>query len=360
MPILNIPQQRLANQHLIGAKLEKPADVVKWLVAVQAQDYLGSLWALGLRMQDAVEADIERALAEKEIIRTWPMRGTLHFVAAADIKWMLELLTPRIVRGNARRIQAQFGLDEAIFTESKKILAAALQGGRQIRRDKLYQILEAQKIATADGRGLHILSRLAQDGHICFGAREGKQQTFALLDEWAPKAKKLKRDEALAELASRYFTGHGPATVMDFAWWSGLAAGEARTAVEMVQSQFEQETIEGQRYLFTSPSTVKKTKAPTSFLLPAYDEYLVAYRDRRAALSPEFNRLANSGNGIFYPTIVIDSQVVGTWKRTITKDKLEIALSPFTKIDDGDHRAIAAAAERYGRFLGLTVRVSSL
>jgi len=359
MRTLNISQQRLANQHLAGTKLDKPGDVVKWLVAVQAQDYLGSLWAVGLRMQAAVEADIERALADKEIIRTWPMRGTLHFVAAADIKWLLELLTPRIVKGSASRLRKQFGLDEAIFTQSKKILVGALEGGKQIRRDEIYRILEANQINTADGRGLHIVSRLSEDGVICFGAREGKQQTFALLDEWAPTARRLKRDEALAELAGRYFTGHGPATWQDFAWWSGLVAGDAKTAVEMVQSQFEQETIDGQRYLFASSIEVNKTEAPTGYLLPAYDEYTVAYKDRSAALSPEFAKLANSGYGIFNPTIVIDGQIVGTWKRALRKDALLITPSPFKRLNDGETRAVAAAANRYGEFLGLPVLISS-
>src|SRR5262249_55905771 len=150
--------------------------------------YPGSLWAVGLRMRGAVERDIEEALADRTVIRTWPMRGTLHLVATADIRWMLVLLTPRILAANARRLQRDFGLDEAVFARCKKVLTAALQGGKQLSRLAMYRVLEAARISPAEGRGLHILWRLAQDGVICFGPRDGKQHTFVLLDEWAPSA----------------------------------------------------------------------------------------------------------------------------------------------------------------------------
>src|SRR5262249_44923549 len=175
-------------------------EVVSSLGAVQAQDYPGSLWAVGLRIRSAVEADIERALADATIIRTWPMRGTLHFVACGDVRWMLDLLTPRIVTAAARRLRRDFGLDGAVFSRGRKVVAAALQGGKHLSRIAACGVLETAGISTAAGRGLHILWRLAQDGLVCFGARDGKQQTFTLLDEWAPAARAMKRDDALAEL----------------------------------------------------------------------------------------------------------------------------------------------------------------
>src|SRR5215471_4715058 len=140
---MDIARLRLHNQHIAGATFEKPGDVVAWLGAVQAQDYLGALWAVGLRMRIAVEADIEQGLANRTIIRTWPMRGTLHFVAAADTRWMLELLTPRVVEGRARWLHQQMGLDEAVFTRSKKLFERALQGGKQLSRGAMYEVLEA-------------------------------------------------------------------------------------------------------------------------------------------------------------------------------------------------------------------------
>jgi Winged helix DNA-binding domain len=352
---MDITRLRLHNQRIAGAAFETPGEVVAWLGAVQAQDYLGALWAVGLRMRNAVEADVEQALANRTIIRTWPMRGTLHFVAAADVRWMLELLTPRIVANNAQRHIRQLGLDEAVFARSKDLFARALQGGKQLTRNAMCEVLEAGGVSPASQRGLHILGRLAQDGFICFGAREGKQQTFALLDEWAPKAKRMARDESLAELARRYFTSHGPATLQDFTWWSGLTTADATSGLEMARRSLAQETINGQTYWLASSTPATKDPSPNAHLLPAYDEYTVAYKDRSAALNPKYSKLPNYGHGIFNPTIVVDGQVVGTWKRTLKKDTLAISPIPFTKLKRAETHAIAEAAKRYGKFLGASV-----
>jgi hypothetical protein len=355
MTSLNIAHQRLSNQHISQTTFATPGEVVKWLGAVQAQDYVGALWALGLRMKKAVEADVEQALTDKTIVRTWPMRGTLHFVAAADVRWMLELLTPRIVAGMVRRLQKHFGLDEVTFGRSKEVLVRALQGGRQLTRSAMYEQLEAAHISPADGRGLHILGQLAQDGLLCFGAREGKQQTFTLLDEWVPTAKRMARDEALAELARRYFTSHGPATLQDFVWWSGLSVADARAGIEMAKPHLVQEVIDGQTYWLSPSIPAANAASPTAYLLPPYDEYTVAYKDRSAVLNPLYARQMNSGNGVFYPIIVVDGQVVGTWKRALKKDALVITPSLFTKLNKTESRAFQAAASRYGEFLGASV-----
>jgi winged helix DNA-binding protein len=226
-----VPQQRLHNQRLAATHLDTPAEVVRWLGAVQAQEYLGSLWAIGLRTRNATEAIVERAIADRSIVRTWPMRGTLHFVAAEDVRWMLELMTPRVVAAAAGRLAREYELDRSAFGRSAEVVARALEGGGSLTREAMYRALEVARISTAGGRGLHITWRLAHDGLICFGPRQGKQQTFVLLDEWIPGAKRLAREEALCELARRYFTSHGPATTHDFAWWSGLLLSDAAEAL---------------------------------------------------------------------------------------------------------------------------------
>jgi hypothetical protein len=350
----DIARLRLHNQRIAYAMLEKPVDVVAWLGAVQGQDYLGALWAVGLRMRNAVEANVERALADRTIIRTWPMRGTLHFVAAADIRWMLELLTPRVVANIRRYLLREFDLDEGAFARSKDLFARALQGGKQLTRNAMYDVLEAGGVS-ASQCGRHILTLLAQDGFICFGAREGKQQTFALLDEWAPKARRMARDESLAEIAKRYFTGHGPATLQDFVWWSGLTTADATAGLEMAKRSLVQENINGQNYWLASSMPATKDSAPTAHLLPAYDEYTVAYKDRSAALNPKYANLPNYGYGIFNPTIVVDGQVVGTWKRELKQDRLVITPSPFTKLKRAEAGAIAEAVDRYGKYLGASL-----
>ena len=357
MQSFDIAHRRLHNQHIAEATFDKPADVVRWMGAVQAQDYLGALWAIALRTRDATAATIEQAIAERTIIRTWPMRGTLHFVAAPDIRWMLELLTPRIVARSARRLQ-QLDLDDATLARSKDVIVQALQGGRQLSRPALYQLLEVAHISPAGQRGIHILARLAQDGFICFGARAGKQQTFALLDEWAPAAGTMDRVDALAELARRYFTSHGPATLQDFVWWSGLATADARAGLEGAKPHLTHEKIDGRPYWLPPAPPPAKAASPTSYLLPAYDEYTVAYRDRSAVLSPEYAARTDSGNGIFSPTMVVDGQVVGTWIRASKKDALVITLRPFRTLTGAEQDAFTTAARRYGKFLEMPVVVS--
>lgn len=357
MQSFDIAHRRLHNQHIAEATFNKPGDVVGWLGAVQAQDYLGALWAIGLRMRHTTEAAIEQAIVDRTIIRTWPMRGTLHFVAAADVRWMLELLTPRIVARTARRLQ-QLDLDEATLARSQEVVAQALQGGKQLSRPALYQVLEAAHISTAGQRGIHILARLAQDGLICFGAREGKQQTFALLDEWAPASGTMERVDALAELARRYFTSHGPATLPDFVWWSGLATADARAGLERAKPHLVHEVIDGRTYWLPASPPTAKAASPAAYLLPPYDEYTVAYRDRSAVLNPEYAARADSGNGIFSPTMVVNGQVVGTWKRLFKKDALVITPRPFRLLTDAEDHALTTAARQYGNFLDMPVVLS--
>jgi hypothetical protein len=356
----DIPRHRLFNQHISDASFTRPADVVGWLGSVQAQDYLGALWAVGLRMRRAVESDIERALAEGSIVRTWPMRGTLHFVAAADVRWMLALMTPRIVARNASRLDRHHGVDAALVARCGELFVKALQGGGQLSRDGMYQVLEAAGIATAGQRGLHILWWLAQQGLLCFGAREGKQQTFVLLDEWLPEVKTLHRDEALAELTRRYFTGHGPATVHDFVWWSGLTVADATIGLDMAGSHLVRDVLGGRTY-WRSPSVPGAAGvSPVAYLLPAYDEYTVAYKDRGAVLAPSYAKRAESGNGIFSPTMVIDGQVVGSWKRALKKGAVIITPNPFRPLKSDEKKVLAGAAGRYGAFLELPVVLEGL
>jgi hypothetical protein len=353
----DIAQRRLHTQHLAGAPLTTAAEVVAWLGAVQAQDYTGALWSVGLRTQGATAAAVEQAIANRQIVRTWPMRGTLHFVAPADVRWMLKLLTPRVIANSARRY-AQLGLDTATFAQAEQVFITALQGGQQLTRQAMMAALEKAGIATAGQRGYHLLGWAAQLGLICFGPMQGKQPTFVLLDEWIPPGNELTRDESLAAVALRYFTSHGPATLQDFMWWTGLVAADARAGLEMVKAQLTQATRNGQRYWLPQSLPHGSTKSPVCHLLPGFDEYLLGYTDRSALLDPIYNQRIQPGkNGVFSPTLVIDGQVVGTWKRTVKKGIVMVALTPFMAFSPDQQQAIAVAAERYGRFLGLTATV---
>jgi hypothetical protein len=352
----DIARQRLSAQRIATTAFTRAEEAVAWLGAVQAQDYLGALWAVGLRLRNASDKDVERALAERKIVRMWPMRGTLHFVAAADARWMTELLAPRAVAAAAGR-ERSLGIDEPTLSCARRLLVKNLQGGRRLTRPAVYRILEQAKIATGGSRGLHVLWRLSLDCLICFGPREGKQHTFVLFDEWLERTQGRPREEALAELAQRYFTGHGPATIRDFAWWAGLTLADARLAVSLAGDWIEEATIDGQAlWSGRSPPPSAATGA-RAHILPAFDEFLVGYADRAAAIESPHKLHVNAGGGILNPTIVVDGRVVGTWKRRLERREVVLALAPFAAMNRTKTEAVSLALQRYGHFLGLDVRL---
>lgn len=351
-----VARHRLINQHIAQPSFESAAQVLQSLCAIQAQDYLGALWAIALRTVASTEADIEQAIADRQIVRSWPMRGTIHFVAAADLRWMLALLAPRVMRGVQSRLR-QLEIDTQLLVHSADIISKALIGGKQMTRPALYDCLARAGISASGSRGLHILGQLSMQGLLCFGSREGKQPTFTLLDEWIAPTRALDHQEALAQLVLRYFTGHGPATIQDCMWWSGLTATEVRTGLSMLGSQLAHDLIADQEYYF-APELRDFTLDPQqAFLLAPFDELLLGYRDRSASLDPAHNTLVAPGsNGIFNPIIVIDGQVVGTWKRTLKRHGVELAFIPFDSFDTAQHAAIRSAGSRYAAFLDLPVR----
>lgn len=353
----DVGQYRLYNQGISEAAFEQPRQVVERLLAIQAQDYPGALWAVGLRMKAATPAVVEQAIIDRQIVRTWPMRGTLHFLAADDVRWMVKLLASRAIANHTARYR-ELELDEKDFSRSKHLFEKALAGGKQLTRAELCEVLEKGGIAPTGQRAPHILARLAQDGFLCFGSHLGKQPTFALLDEWLPPTKELAQEEALAELALRYFTSHGPATLQDLQRWGGLKLSDVKTGLELVKDKLRREDSGGQTYWLPENDPLDPTKYPAVHLLPGFDEYILGYKDRSAVLDPQYNdRIVPGGNGIFFHTIVSGGRVVGTWKRTVKKSKISLALSPFTELTGAEMAGVEAAAARYGQFMGLPVEI---
>lgn len=349
---MNIPAFRLHNQQIAGTHFDQPEQVVAWLGGMQGQDYPGAKWSIGLRLPKATDADVERAIDERKIIRTWPMRGTLHFVAAADVRWILALTSPKNIAGSARRRQ-NLELDDKTLARSREVFTKTLQGGKQKSRDDIYAVLESAGISTAGQRGYHILWNAALHGLICFASTTDKEQNFALLEEWVAPAPAKARDEALAELALRYFTSHGPATIKDFIWWSGLGAGEARTGFEAIKAHLVQESVNRQTCWMSPDICVPKEEASV-FALPGFDEYLLGYQDRSAILDAEnAEKICPGGNGMFASTIIIDGKVAGTWKRTIKKSSISISAASFAKLSKAQQGSFKQAAERYAMFMGL-------
>ena len=353
----DIAHRRLHNQRIASTMLEEPTDVVEWLGAVQAQDYAGARWAVGQRLLGlkSTDAAVEQAFDEGDILRTHLMRPTWHFVTRADIRWMLALTAPRVNTSNAYYYR-QVELDDATLARTNDLLAKALQGGKHLTRTELAAVLEQGGITTKGPLRLsYIMMRAELDGIVCSGPRRGKQFTYALLDERAPQARTLERDEALATLVGRYFTSHGPATVQDFVWWSGLTAADAKAGLAMLAPQITHEVVSGQTYWFAPSAPPAKEISPAAHLLPNFDEYHVGYKDHSPVLDAANEAKLNARSNVFSHMIAMDGEIIGTWKRTLKKDAVIIERSTFAHLTEAEAHAFTIAAQRYGQFVGLPV-----
>ena len=347
-------RERLANQRLAGASAQSPEELVRWFGAVQAQDYPGALWAIGLRVSDSTATDVEAAIEARRIVRTWPMRRTLHFVPAEDVRWMLRLLAARVISASAGRYR-QLGLGEADFKRAARILTRALRGEQRLTRPEAYATLARGGVDPSGQRGIHLLAHLAQQGLLCFGPHQGKQPTFVLLDEWVPAASEPTRDEALATLATRYFTSHGPATERDFAWWAGLPLRDARRGVEAAGSALHLKDNGTVSAGAATAAPRTKRRAPVAALPPPWDEYLVAYRDRSFAVDRPSGRLGLELIG--KPVVLVDGRVRGTWSRNVTGESVRVSLNLVGPLANREKDALRRAVDRYARFVGKSVEI---
>jgi hypothetical protein len=356
---LEIATQRLHNQRLSHTNFKTPQAVVQWLGAVQAQDYAGAKWALAQRMTDTTDAALDQALADGSILRTHLLRPTWHFVTPEDIRWLLKLTAPRVL-AMLGFMDRQLELDKAILKQSNAILTKALQGNKQLTRSELEVTLNKRGIKTTNLRMTHFMMHAELDGIVCSGGRRGKQFTYALLEERVPQTKSVTREDALVELTSRYLTSHGPATLQDFVWWSGLTTSDARQGIESIKSKLNSETIDNQTYWFVDTGIPKKDKHPVVNLLPNFDEYVVGYTDRSAIFDiSHTDKLDSRGSVLAQYTIVLNGQVVGTWKRTLKKNAVVIELSPFIKLTGAEYQSVTTAVERFGKFLELPVSLNN-
>jgi hypothetical protein len=350
--MIDLAQARLLSQHIPQADFTTPEEVVHWMGAVQAQDYHGALWTIALRMKKPDITVVEKAIETGQIIRTWPMRGTLHFVSNRDAKWMVNLMGPKATRKATSR-RAGLGITDEVIERCKAILQNALQGKRYRSRPDIFALFEEAGIAPGNQRGIHILQYLAENAFICFGPHIGKQPSFVLFDEWLPKVPELSRDEALKELALRYFTSHGPASENDFASWTGLTLTDIRKGIELADSKLKNFEQNGKKFWYNAHSKLDTRPAASLFLLPGFDEYMLGYRDRSAMLALErSNHIVPGGNGMFLPTIVKNGRVIGTWKRKVKARSIEIAILPFQKLPEQIVKEISKVAKRYANYLG--------
>lgn len=342
---------RLQNQLITDPCVGGAKEVAAWLGAMQAQDYTHAKWAAGLRIPGSTDEDIEKAIDRGDIIRTHLLRPTWHFAAAEDVRWMLALSAPQI-KAACAAMNRQLGLDEAVFKRSNAVIGKALEGGKHLTREELVAELAKSGIVADNLQATHIMLWAEQEAIVCNGPRRGKKFTYALLDERVPQSKILERPDAVAELARRYFTSHAPATLTDFQWWSGLRAADARAGLEAVQPLLIQEVVGDQTCWMPHDFQPKQAAPLTLHLLPAFDEFLVSYKDRSASLDPSRKVQTITGNGIFKPVIAVNGWVKGIWQRTLKKDKVLIDRELFNELTEAEHAAFEAAAGRFGTFVG--------
>lgn len=339
---------RLHTQQLVQPSFRTPLEVVTYMGAMQAQEYRGALWALGLRVPGSTQASIEQALTDRKIIRQGFMRGTVHYLPAEDIHWMLKMVVPRLRRIiNTGAKTNKIPLDEQTFTKSWPVLIRALEGGQHKTRQELTSALEQAGIQNLQLGMLLILARGMAEGLLCNATRH----TMALLDEWIPRGKSLDFEQSVAEFARRYFISHGPATLQDFIWWSGLLAADARAGLDAIKSHLMSETIDGQTYWMSPDFQMPQLNEHVAYFLPNYDEYLVSYRDRSASLDPRYDAVWKKRNPIFNHVMMIDGQVVGTWTRTGKKAGTLVEATLVRPLTSAEEEAFDLALQRYSAFL---------
>ncbi len=346
-----IPDQRLRNQRITRPGPRRPEDVVAWFGAVQAQEYGPARWGLGLRSRVGItDVAVHRAVDQGRILRTHILRPTWHFVARDDIRWMLELTAPRVQRIMAS-YDRQLGLDAGVMTRAIGVLERALGDSGCLTRQELGPHLQRAGLPAGNRDLAHIAMYAELEGLICSGPRRGKQSTYALLSDRAPAARRLQRDEGLAELTKRYFRSHGPATVRDFVWWSGLTSADAKRGLEMIRARPRE--VDGLKYwtVGRDPRSAPRAKA-SLHLLPIYDEFLVAYRDLQAVPRPAYLM------GNIQHALVIGGQVAGKWRTVAGKEGLAVAVTTLRRLTLLERRGLAHAVGGYGRFLGAKVSLA--
>jgi len=345
---------------LEGPREITPEAVVGRMLAVQAQDFGAACWALGIRAPGTTQDDVLTALDAGRIVRSWPMRGTLHFVPPEDLGWMLQVTAERMITGLALR-HRRLELDERDFRLAHEVVVDAISGGRSIGRTELMALWEQKGIATAGQRGYHLIYYLAQTGLLCWGPTHKTQQSLVLLDEWVPNPRRLEGDEALAEFFVRYVHGHGPATVKDFVWWTKGTVAGAKRGIAVAGDRLSSIRVDGTEYWMTAELAdvdAHRTRTPRErdavHLLPAFDEFFIGYQDRDPTIDPsDFEKVVPGGNGVFAPVLMSRGRILGTWRRSQTTKRFTVEPRPFGGLNVSQRSRLAQSVRAYAGYLGL-------
>ena len=343
-----IINSRLINQQIAVHKFDKIHELVSWLGAIQSQDYGNSKWAIGARIPNITELDIKNEFEKKTIIRTWIFRGTLHIVSVNDLDWILQLISSKVIsisNSNYKRHE----LDETIFSKSYDVLIKGMQNSNHLTRDELSKLFSKSGINIEGLRLSLILHRASIERIICNGSKKGNSQTFALFDEIVPKTKSFIKEEALTNLALKYFSSHGPATIQDFAWWCGLSLTDVKISVENIKSKLYKTEFNNETYWSIIPENEHQINQET-YMLPGFDEYILGYKDRTHVINARYSNQIYTKNGIFYPIIVDHGKVIGTWKRLIKKNRIDFEIKKFYALSKNTKDGIELEKERIKLF----------
>lgn len=344
-----ITKLRLGNQLLMGTKLKTPQEIVSWMGAIQAQDFNMSKWALGVRESTLTDSLVENALNKGELVRTHVLRPTWHLVAGENIHWMLGLSAPRL-KNVMKTYSRTVGLSEAIRKKGSDIIQQALSAGIHLTRPQLGNVLKSKGIEVDSHQLTHIMFSAELDGIVCNGEVKNNKQTYCLLEEKIPKTEIFDKQVALGRLARKYFMSHAPATLQDFIWWSGLTATDAKIGMEMIKSDFVIETIDSHQYWINNSFVEHKNIEDSVLLLPAWDEFVVSYKNRQHIVADEHYNKVISKNGIFKPVVIKNGQIIGIWKRVKKKNKISAEIELFVKPDNLTKDLITRASNSFSLF----------
>lgn len=342
---------RLLHQHIARAKHKTVRALVGWMGAMQAQDFSMSKWAIGLRLPDKTEKNIQKSFDQGDILRTHLLRPTWHLVSSGDIRWMAGLTAPKI-RASMRSRLRELGITDQVAKKGHHIIEQALLKTPCLSRDELINCLNQHGIPThGDNRASHIFMLAELAGLICSGPLKGNKSTYALLSRRASASEPLIRNQALSMLALRYFRSHGPATLPDFIWWSGLGIKDAQAAVQMNGSKLTAITSGAKQYWLAANHIPTTRMPPAAFLLPAFDEMIISYKDRSALLAADHHKKVISSNGLFRPVILVGGVAAGVWKGIAKKRDVVVEAALFQPLNKKQRSLIEEAAEKYGAFL---------
>ena len=327
---------RMRIQRLWGPRFQTPRDVVRWLGAMQAQEFAVAKWSIAQRTRDMNRAAVEQAFAAGVIVRTHVLRPTWHFALGEDLRWLLTATAPRVHALNAY-YNRQHKLDAKLLTKSNSLIAKALEGGAHLTRAELAAVLKRGGIRAAGTRLAYIVMRAEFDAVVCSGAMKGKQHTYALLDERIPNGKLLDGEAALAELTRRYFTSRGPATLNDFARWSSLTAAQAREGLALVATELESDVIDGTTYWFVpAPPRASASAKPRVDLVQGYDEIIMSYSESRdASFVPVDSRLLHA--------VLLDGRMIGKWKPVARRNSVVLKTVLNRALNRDEKKALATA-----------------